>query len=46
MTKEFAPRNPKDSNVYRITDGGYYTTPAGSHIFMGSLSINIKSLRD
>jgi len=24
--------NPKDSDVYRILRGGYYTTPSGSHI--------------
>jgi len=25
-------KNPKDSNVYRILYGGYYSTPSGSHI--------------
>jgi len=25
-------KNPKDSNVYRILHGGYYSTPLGSYI--------------
>lgn len=35
MIKNFAAKNPKDPNIYRLGDRGYNTTPTGSNIIMG-----------